>query len=69
MYCMSFRRLYDVERLRRSYFALQREAAPGVDGETWRYHGDRLEVHFQHLAEPLDAHIQASLMLPTTDGL
>ena len=27
--------IYDVERLRAAYFALQRDAAPGVDGERW----------------------------------
>jgi len=29
--------VYDVERLRAAYFALRREAAPGIDGETWRH--------------------------------
>ena len=32
-----------VELLRESYFALQRKAAPGVDGETWRQYGAGLE--------------------------
>ena len=30
--------VYDVERLQAAYFALQRSAAPGVDGETWRHY-------------------------------
>ncbi len=32
-----------VELLRESYFALQRKAAPGVDGETWQQYGTGLE--------------------------
>ncbi|MGH7857154.1 MAG: group II intron reverse transcriptase/maturase, partial [Candidatus Binatia bacterium] len=35
--------VYDLERLRRAYFALKRDAAAGVDGETWRHYGERLE--------------------------
>jgi RNA-directed DNA polymerase len=29
--------IYDPERLREAYFCLKKEAAPGVDGETWRH--------------------------------
>jgi len=32
-----------VDLLRESYFALQRKAAPGVDGETWQQYGTGLE--------------------------
>ena len=32
-----------IDLLRESYFALQRKAAPGVDGKTWRQYGRRLE--------------------------
>jgi RNA-directed DNA polymerase len=32
-----------VDLLRESYFALQRKAAPGVDGETWQQYGAGLE--------------------------
>ena len=28
-----------VDMLREAYFSLKREAAPGVDGETWRHYG------------------------------
>ena len=28
--------IYSVDTLREAYFSLKREAAPGVDGETWR---------------------------------
>ena len=36
--------VYDVARQRSAYFALKREAAPGVDGETWRHYGESLVI-------------------------
>jgi hypothetical protein len=45
--------IYDVERLRAAYFALKRDAAPGVDGETWRHYGEALEAHLADLADRL----------------
>jgi group II intron reverse transcriptase/maturase len=42
-----------VERLREAYLALQRDAAPGVDGETWRHYGEALEANLQHLVARL----------------
>lgn len=35
--------------LRRSYFALKRSAAPGVDGVTWKVYGERLEERLSDL--------------------
>jgi len=35
--------------LRESYYALQRKAAPGVDGETWETYGLNLETRIQDL--------------------
>jgi hypothetical protein len=35
--------VYNIEHLRRAYFSLKRNAAPGVDGETWRHYGEDLE--------------------------
>ena len=32
--------VYDIERLRAAYLALKRDAAPGVDGETWQHYGE-----------------------------
>jgi RNA-directed DNA polymerase len=29
--------VYDIDRLRAAYFALKRDAAAGIDGETWRH--------------------------------
>jgi group II intron reverse transcriptase/maturase len=45
--------VYDIDRLRESYLALPREAAPGVDGETWRSYGENLGVHLQDLSDRL----------------
>jgi RNA-directed DNA polymerase len=41
--------VYDVERLRKHYFALKRSSAPGVDGETWKHYGERLEENLREL--------------------
>jgi RNA-directed DNA polymerase len=45
--------VYAVERLRESYFRLRREATPGIDGETWRHYGEKLEENLQNLSERL----------------
>jgi group II intron reverse transcriptase/maturase len=39
--------------LRAAYFALKREAAPGVDGETWQHYGENLEENLQRLSQRL----------------
>lgn len=39
----------NVDRLRESFFALKRNAAPGVDGMTWRYYEAGLEEHLRCL--------------------
>ena len=44
---------YAVDRLRKSYFRLKREATPGIDGETWRHYGEKLEENLQDLSERL----------------
>src|SRR3970282_1585539 len=38
------------EALRAAYLNLKREAAPGVDGETWRHYGEALEGNLHDLA-------------------
>jgi group II intron reverse transcriptase/maturase len=45
--------IYNLETLRLAYFSLKREAAPGVDGETWRHYGEKLEGNLQNLSERL----------------
>ncbi|MGH9364721.1 MAG: group II intron reverse transcriptase/maturase [Thermoanaerobaculia bacterium] len=42
--------VYDVEHLRTAYHALKRDAAAGVDGETWEHYGQALEGNLQDLA-------------------
>jgi len=42
--------VYDIDRLRTAYLALKRDAAAGVDGETWRHYGEDLEANLQDLA-------------------
>jgi group II intron reverse transcriptase/maturase len=45
--------IYDLDMLRAAYLGLKREAAPGVDGETWRHYGEALEENLQDLAARL----------------
>jgi RNA-directed DNA polymerase len=42
--------VYNVDHLRRAYYALKREAAPGVDGETWQHYGAALEENLRDLS-------------------
>ena len=43
----------DLQTLRVAYLSLKRDAAAGVDGETWRHYGERLEENLQELADRL----------------
>src|SRR5271154_2256067 len=45
--------IYNPEALRKAYFSLKKEAAPGVDGETWRHYGEALENNLQDLSPRL----------------
>src|SRR3989441_6816558 len=45
--------IYNLETLRLAYFCLKKEAAPGVDGETWRHYGETLEDNLQDLSHRL----------------
>jgi len=42
--------VYDLGRLRQAYLALKRDAAAGIDGETWRHYGENLEENLQALS-------------------
>ncbi len=42
--------VYNVEHLKATYYALKRDAAPGVDGETWEHYGQALEANLADLA-------------------
>jgi RNA-directed DNA polymerase len=45
--------IYEVERLRAAYYALRRDAAAGVDGQTWQSYGQALEANLLELSERL----------------
>jgi RNA-directed DNA polymerase len=45
--------VYAIDRLRRAYFELSKQAAPGVDGRTWRQYGQDLEANLLGLSQRL----------------
>jgi RNA-directed DNA polymerase len=45
--------IYNLSMLREAYFALKRDAAPGVDGETWRQYREHLESNLTDLSTRL----------------
>ena len=45
--------IYAVERLRAAYFAVKRDAAAGVDGQTWQSYGQDLEGNLLDLSDRL----------------
>jgi len=45
--------VYDIHRLREAYHGLNREAAPGVDGQTWVAYGENLEANLRDLSDRL----------------
>src|SRR6202022_865721 len=45
--------IYNLETRRRDYLSVKKEAAPGVDGETWRHYGETLEDNLQDLSHRL----------------
>jgi RNA-directed DNA polymerase len=45
--------VYNVDRLREAYFALKRNVAAGIDGETWQTYGQELESNLKDLSERL----------------
>ena len=65
--------VYDVARLRAAYLALKRDAAVGVDGETWQSYGQALEDKLHDLADRLKrgayrARPVRRAYIPKTDG-
>jgi group II intron reverse transcriptase/maturase len=56
-----------------AYLALKREAAPGVDGETWRGYGEHLEIYLEDLSARLErgayrAKPVKRVYIPKSDG-
>jgi retron-type reverse transcriptase len=45
--------IYNPETLRQAYFSLKKEAAAGVDGETWQHYGEALGDSLRDLSERL----------------
>lgn len=45
--------IYSVDMLREAYYSLERNADPGVDGETWQHYGEALEDKLRDLSERL----------------
>src|SRR5262249_32366801 len=43
----------DINRLREAYDGLNRDAAPGVDGQTWAAYGENLEANLRDLSDRL----------------
>ena len=65
--------VYDLDTLRGAYFGLKRDAAPGVDGETWREYGEQLEENLKDLSERLKrgayrAKPVRRVLIPKPDG-
>jgi len=65
--------VYGIDRLREAYLSLKRQAAPGVDGQTWQEYGKDLERKLQDLSERLARgayHAQAvkRAYVPKQDG-
>lgn len=65
--------VYAIDNLREAYFGLKRDAAPGVDGETWRTYGEHLEENLLDLSERLRrgayrAKPVRRVMIPKPDG-
>jgi RNA-directed DNA polymerase len=62
-----------IDLLRESYFALQRKAAPGVDGVTWKQYGEGLDdrltgLHSQIHSGAYRAQPSRRVYIPKADG-
>ena len=65
--------VYNVNRLRQAYFALKRDASPGIDNVTWYSYGERLEEHLKALSTRLQrgsykARPVKRIYIPKPDG-
>ena len=48
-----FHHAYAIDRLRQAYFELSKQAAPGIDGQTWDDYQKELESNLQNLSDRL----------------
>jgi len=65
--------VYNPATLRGAYYSLKRDAAPGVDGQTWQEYGAQLEEHLQDLSARLKrgayrAKPVRRVLIPKADG-
>ncbi len=65
--------IYNIDMLRLSYLEIKRNAAPGVDKETWESYGKDLENNLQELSKKLrcgayKAKPVRRVYIPKTDG-
>jgi group II intron reverse transcriptase/maturase len=65
--------VYKLETLWEAYFSLKRDAAPGVDGQTWEDYGKNLEANLQSLSQRLKsgayrASPSRRVYIPKADG-
>src|SRR5579859_5824154 len=45
--------IYAIDTLRAAFYEVERDAAPGVDGETWAHYGQELEARLAELSDRL----------------
>jgi len=45
--------IYAIDTLRAAFYELERDAAPGVDGQTWEHYGEALEANLAELSDRL----------------
>ena len=65
--------IYDVNRLRAAYGEIERNAAAGIDGETWQHYRENLEENLQDLSGRLSrgayqAKPVRRVFIPKADG-
>ena len=65
--------IYNIDMLRLCYFEIKRNAAPGIDKETWESYGRNLEGNLQELSEQLKrgtykAKAVRRVYIPKADG-
>src|SRR4030042_3987704 len=48
-----YHHVYNIDHLREAYYGLKRNAAAGIDGETWQHYGQNLEENLRDLSERL----------------
>jgi group II intron reverse transcriptase/maturase len=65
--------VYDPDRLWKAYFEMKKDAAPGVDGQTWQQYGEDLENNLQDLSVRLQrgayrAKPVRRVFIPKADG-